>query len=663
MQHTYSQGPASNYLDGRNKPDTWKEKKTVSERNHEYPINKLPESMVPLHKPGVIPVAPSYDLSKSWSHSAASWGVASCSLSQKLMSVQTPPYLNASGAVNRNLEEFWPLNMNSKPNSGIQCDTPLRNNVFYAGSSSGSKEPSMNMSSISYDYPNPNHNNDKSGKGIDLNAILSNGSHNNDLVPQSSVGIMDGDALSWLRAKTTRKSEAQNTDRSSITAGETSFLHTASLLMKGETRKGPSGDFIQGVTSVSCSNNFDQRRTEVSASSSNKKILGVPIFDMPRVSPKKELSSITSPSVSIRTHTEAVENKRKTRMFDMNIPCDAIDLEFDKEGFTETVVSKTKSPAAEADSRNQIDLNLSMSEDEGSFTTIPSANTKMKDEIDLEAPAVPESDEDLILEENKLETSLASPQVLQDVVEQPQDELMRNAAEAIIVLSSLSCDQVNNVINIPSESPTVDPLSWFADVISLREDNLESKCDNSKEKDGEEDDRFDYFESMTLKLEEMKEDDYMPKPLVPENLIVEETTTTLPTRTRRGPARRGRQKRDFQRDILPGLVSLSRNEVTEDIQTFGGIMKATGHSWQSGLTRKSSTKNGCRRGRPRRQVQVTPSPSPPVTANETTTPLMQQLNNNEVALEDRSLTGWGKTTRRPRRQRCPAGNPPLIPIT
>jgi hypothetical protein len=519
----------------------------------------------------------------------------------------------------------------------------------------------MNMSSISYDYPN--HNNDKSGKGIDLNVILSNGSHNNNLVPQSSVGIMDGDALSWLRAKTTRKSEAQNTDRSSITAGETSFLHTASLLMKGETRKGPSGDFIQGVTSVSCSNNFDQRRTEVSASSSNKKILGVPIFDMPRVSPKKELSSITSPSVSIRTHTEAVENKRKTRMFDMNIPCDAIDLEFDKEGFTETVVSKTKSPAAEADSRNQIDLNLSMSEDEGSFATIPSANTKMKDEIDLEAPAVPESDEDLILEENKLETSLASPQVLQDVVEQPQDELMRNAAEAIIVLSSLSCDQVNDVINIPSESPTVDPLSWFADVISLREDNLESKCDNSKEKDGEEDDRFDYFESMTLKLEEMKEDDYMPKPLVPENLIVEETTTTLPTRTRRGPARRGRQKRDFQRDILPGLVSLSRNEVTEDIQTFGGIMKATGHSWQSGLTRKSSTKNGCRRGRPRRQVQVTPSPSPPVTVNETTTPLMQQLNNNEVALEDRSLTGWGKTTRRPRRQRCPAGNPPPIPIT
>jgi hypothetical protein len=521
----------------------------------------------------------------------------------------------------------------------------------------------MNMSSISYDYPNPNHNNDKSGKGIDLNVILSNGSHNNNLVPQSSVGIMDGDALSWLRAKTTRKSEAQNNDRSSITAGETSFLHTASLLMKGETRKGPSGDFMQGVTSVSCSNNFDQRRTEVSASSSNKKILGVPIFDMPRVSPKKELSSITSPSVSIRTHTEAVENKRKTRMFDMNIPCDAIDLEFDKEGFTETVVSKTKSPAAEADSRNQIDLNLSMSEDEGSFTTIPSANTKMKDEIDLEAPAVPESDEDLILEENKLETSLASPQVLQDVVEQPQDELMRNAAEAIIVLSSLSCDQVNDVINIPSESPTVDPLSWFADVISLREDNLESKCDNSKEKDGEEDDRFDYFESMTLKLEEMKEDDYMPKPLVPENLIVEETTTTLPTRTRRGPARRGRQKRDFQRDILPGLVSLSRNEVTEDIQTFGGIMKATGHSWQSGLTRKSSTKNGCRRGRPRRQVQATPSPSPPVTANETTTPLMQQLNNNEVALEDRSLTGWGKTTRRPRRQRCPAGNPPSIPIT
>lgn len=691
MQHSYGKAhePVSDSLSGQSKADMWKEKTVsdlhVSGRNHEYSVNKHPESILPLHRPDLIPVTPSYDLSKSWSHSSATWGTASCSLSQKLMSVQTPPCLNASGAINMNsqshqsngkLEEFWPLNINPKPNPGIQCDAPLRNG-FYPGSSSGSKEPSMNMSSISYDYLN--HNNDrklipehfinngstkynegsnsncnekKSGKDIDLNAILSNGSFSNNTVPRSGVGIMDGDAaLSWLRAKTTCKNNVQNTDISSITAGETSFFHTALLSVKGETGKEPRGKFMQSLTSVSCSN--DQRRNEVSESSSNKKILGVPIFDMSHISPKKELSSITSP---------------KNRMFDMNLPCEANDVEFDKEGFTETVVSKTTSPRADADSRNQIDLNLSMSEDEGSFTTIPSANSKMKAEIDLEAPAVPESEDDIIAEEKQLETSLASPQVLQDAAENPQDdELVSNAAEAIVVLSSLSCDQVDHVIDSPSESPMLDPLSWFADVVSLCKDNLESKCDDSRGKDCEDNNeessskRFDYFEYMTLKIEETKEEDYMPKPLVPENFKVEETTSTLPTRTRKGPARRGRQKRDFQRDILPGIVSLSRHEVTEDLQTFGGIMRSTGHSWQSGLTRRNSSRNG--RGRGRRRAQVTPSPSPPAATNETSTTLVQQLNNIDVALEDRSLTGWGKTTRRPRRQRCPASTPPLIPIT
>jgi hypothetical protein len=166
---------------------------------------------------------------------------------------------------------------------------------------------------------------------------------------------------------------------------------------------------------------------------------------------------------------------------------------------------------------------------------------------------------------------------------------------------------------------------------------------------------------MTLQLEEIKEEDYMPKPLVPENFIEEETgTTSLPTRARKGPARRGRQRRDFQRDILPGLSSLSRHEVTEDLQTFGGLMKATGHAW-AGLSRRSSSRNGCGRGR--RRSQVPPSPPPPVATVETCTPLMQQLNNVEVGLDDRSLTGWGKTTRRPRRQRCPAGILPSIRLT
>ncbi|XP_019433381.1 PREDICTED: uncharacterized protein LOC109340216 isoform X4 [Lupinus angustifolius] len=687
---------ASDYITGGSKTNSLMEKTVsgidFSERNREYSINKHPESVVPLPRPGFFAVSPSSDLSKSWSHSASSWEMANSSLSQKLMSVQTPSCLNSSGALSRSsqshksngfLDDRWPLNINSKPNSGFRCGVPMQNE-FHAGSLSRSKEPSTNIASTSYDYLNHNNDckiiaehsfnsgsykgsnsnfNNMKSRNIDLNVMLSNGSSNN-LVSQSGIGIMDGEqkhvehhaVLPWLRAKTACKNEVKIADRG-IHAGESCVFNVVSLSKKDETGTGPSGKFMHNVTSVSCSNDIEPKRTEVSGSSSSKKILGVPIFDTPHISPKKELSSITSSSISIPnlSDVDPVENNRKNWLFDMNLPCDADGVELGKEAATETIISRERSPIKEANSRNQFDLNLCMSEDETSLTTIPCDEVKMKATIDLEALAVPENEEDSVPEEKPLENSLESPK-----------ELMRQAAEAIVVLSSLPCDQVDGVISKPSESPMVDPLSWFVDVISSCKDNLESKLDNSRGKTGDDNvessyEGMDSFEAMTLKLPETKEEDYMPKPLVPENFIVEETTTSLPSRTRRGAARRGRQRRDFQRDILPGLASLSRHEVTEDLQIFGGLMRATGYSWHSGSTRRSCSRNGSGRGR--RQVQVAPSPRPVVATNETCTPLMQQLNNIEVGLEDRSLTGWGKTTRRPRRQRCPAGNPPSIPLT
>ncbi|KAJ1395916.1 hypothetical protein SESBI_33002 [Sesbania bispinosa] len=702
-----SHEPKSDYPTNRSKADLWRERTVsgldISERNHEYSTDKHPESVKSSHEPGLFAFAPSSDLAKSWSHS--SWEMASGSLNQKLMSVhQTPPpCLNASGALSRSslshqsngiLGDSWPLNINSRLNPGFQCEASLQNG-FYPGTSSGSRELSANISSISYDYLN--HNNDckkipehfnngslnyykssssncndmKSGKDINLNVLLSNGSSNN-LVTQSALGIIDREqkhdeqlaVLPWLRAKIC-KNEAQNAGRS-LAAGELCFSQVASLSNKDETGKGSSGKVLHKVTSGLCSNDIEPRRTEASERSSNKKILGVPIFDMPHIS-AKESSSLTSPSVSIPnpSDVELVENNRKTKLLDINLPFDADVLEFDKQAVTEIVVCKKGSSTTEANSRNQIDLNLIMSEDEEFLTTIPTTNVKMKAEIDLEAPAVPEIEEYAIPEENQLETPLVSPLGPQDTIEQPQDESMKSAAEAIVAISSLCCNQVDDVISSPSERPMADPLGWFADVVSSCADDLQRKSDNMREKDVENTEGMDYFESMTLKLTETKEEDYMPKPLVPENFKVEETgTSLLPTRTRKGPARRGRQRRDFQRDILPGLTSLSRHEVTEDLQTFGGLMKATGHAWHSGLNRRNSSRNGCGRGRRRSQPQVTPSPPPPppppVATAETCTPLVQQLNNIEVGLEDRSLTGWGKTTRRPRRQRCPAGNPPSI---
>ncbi|CAL0318218.1 unnamed protein product [Lupinus luteus] len=699
MHDTLSKGheaSASDYLTGRSKTDLWREKTAIGlnfgERNREYSINMHPESVVPLRRYGLSAVSPSTDLSKSWSHSASSWEMEDNSLNQKLMSVQTP-CLNTSGALsrssqsrkgNRILEGRWPLNINSKPSSGLRCDVPTQNG-FHAGSLSRSKEPSKNTSSTSYDYLNHNNGcntipahsinngpyngsnsnfNDMKSRNIDLNVMFSNGSSNN-LVSPSCIRIMDGEqkhdehhaVLPWLRAKTTCKTVSKNADKG-ISAGESSFSHVASLSKTDETGEGASEKFVHNATSVSCSNDISRKRTEVGESSSSKKILGVPIFNMTHTS-SKDLSSLSSSSISILNPSEvgAVENNRKNQLFDMNLPCDAESLELGKEGATETIVSRERSPTKESNCRNQFDLNICMSEDEASLMTIPSDNVKMKAAIDLESPVVPENVEDSVPEVKQIENSPESPKDPPHIVEQTCDELMRQAAESIVVLSSLPCEQVDGVIGNPSESPTRDRLSWFVDVIFSCEDNLESKLDNSR---GENDDKeepsssdgMDEFEAITLKLPETKEEDYMPKPFVPENFIVEETAP-LPTRTRRGAARRGRQRRDFQKDILPGLASLSRHEVTEDLQTFGGLMRATGHAWQSGSTRRSSSRTG--NGRGRRRVQVAPSPPPAAVTNETCTPLMQHLNNIELGLEDRSLTGWGKTTRRPRRQRCPAG--------
>ncbi|KAI4314110.1 hypothetical protein L6164_027046 [Bauhinia variegata] len=705
IQDVYNKAhePPSDYLRNRSKADLWREKAVcdleISERSHEISINKHLDSVVSSHRPSLFAVPPS-DVAKSWSHSASSWEIANSSSSQK-SSVQMPPCPNPCGALSKSSQsgqsngifgDSWSLNMNSKSNPGFRCEVPIQNG-FYPVSSSVSKELSVNASSISYDYLN--HNNDckripeqfinhgsekhnkgsicddmKPGKDINLNVLLSHSSSSK-LVPQSGLGIINGErkheehlpVLPWLRPKLACKNEAQNAGQG-LTSGDLSFLQGATVSKKDETGKGPNGNFIHRVTSVSCSNDIEPRKTAVGDSSSNKKILGVPIFDMPHISPKKESSSFTSHSVSIPNDVEAVENNRKNQVFDINLPCDPVVIELDKEIVIEASAGKKGSHALEGYARNQIDLNLSMSEDEASLTPIPATNVKLKAEIDLEVPAVPEMEED-VPEEKQLETPLVSPQVPLDKAEQPRDELMMNAAEAIVAMSSLFCNQADDVICSPSESPTVDPLSWFADVVSTCVDDLESKSDTARGKDGEcneesSSEGLDYFERMTLQLAETKEEDYMPKPLVPDSLNVEETgTSALPTRTRKGPARRGRQRRDFQRDILPGLASLLRHEVTEDLQTFGGLMRATGHAW-SGLTRRNGSRNGCGRGR--RRVQVAQSP-PPAATNETCAPLSQQLTNIEVGLEDRSLTGWGKTTRRPRRQRFPAGNPPSIPLT
>ncbi|KAJ8565341.1 hypothetical protein K7X08_007917 [Anisodus acutangulus] len=601
-----------------------------------------------------------------WSRTVCSWGKPSGDFTQRPSSVHTNPSLlsssvSKSGHASQSHDFFgdkWHISDN------------FRLNRFDHGSSSVSKVSPVCFPSVAKvetltserlstnGFPkNLNSTNDMNSvceKGFDLN-LLSQSSLNEG-PSECDIELVDGkkelqDPLSvfpWLKAKQSGRNE--ETD-----------CNTRAKKEVGETR-------------------------------SIGKILGVPILENSLAS-KTESSSLVSTSVVTLQSSPEGENcrhERRKMLIDINMPCDDLSMIEPEEpdAIEPLVPEKVMETKVNNNIRNCFDLNSCITEDEDPFSVESNNNVCVKKavlEIDLEAPFVLDDEELNMPEEgDKKQHEEKSSQSVEDKPEQRQDEVDRLAAEAILAISSSCCD--------PSDDP-LESLHWFVDVIFSFADepengpeggrigkNVAIVAENGPERgsivkdvaiiaeNGSERGRLgkdvaivahstakelDYFEVMTLQLTETKEEDYMPKPFVPEFQKLEDAgATSLTNRPRRGPARRGRQRRDFQRDILPGLVSLSRHEVTEDLQTFGGLMRATGHPWSSGLTRRTGGRNG--RSRITVIESVAPTPISP--------PLLHQLNNIEASLEDKSLTGWGKTTRRPRRQRCPAGNPP-VPLT
>lgn len=77
----------------------------------------------------------------------------------------------------------------------------------------------------------------------------------------------------------------------------------------------------------------------------------------------------------------------------------------------------------------------------------------------------------------------------------------------------------------------------------------------------------DSFVIATLSLQEETVDDATWLP--PNKLNIESNEGGNAKNTRKINLRRGRGLRDFQRDVLPGMVSLSRQEICEDLQSIG----------------------------------------------------------------------------------------------
>ncbi|KAL5224370.1 hypothetical protein ABZP36_011009 [Zizania latifolia] len=210
-----------------------------------------------------------------------------------------------------------------------------------------------------------------------------------------------------------------------------------------------------------------------------------------------------------------------------------------------------------------------------------------------------------------------------------KDSLAITAADTLLAM----CKDV-----FQAGSPQADTLHWFSDLAIASKDNA-VVC--SSESDSEDD-----FEALTLQLQETKGYEHYTTPSTALDHKSNEdhgsAVASLLTKPRRGRARKRPQKKDFQKDILPVLASLSKHEVSEDLHALGRPTP----SKRGG--RNGSQSRGRRRTRSVsasvEEVEVSPPPVPPPPAPA------------DLDADALGITGWGRTTRRCRRPRCPPTN-------
>ncbi|XP_073122279.1 uncharacterized protein [Henckelia pumila] len=187
--------------------------------------------------------------------------------------------------------------------------------------------------------------------------------------------------------------------------------------------------------------------------------------------------------------------------------------------------------------RHHIDLNLSSEEEDAPpAPSIPTAIVKIATtEIDLEAPTVIESEAEVSpTEADSTEMEVPPPRKS----EPSNEECDRIAAQTIISFSMSGKKNSNEVACEPLEATSSDCLKWFAEkILSNCDDTIRAVslvqngvCDA----DGLLPYGMDYFEFMTLKLEDTKEEDYSYKPMESHNPSDEETK-----RSRKGMPSRG----------------------------------------------------------------------------------------------------------------------------
>ncbi|CAM8882185.1 unnamed protein product [Rhodiola kirilowii] len=541
---------------------------------------------------------------KCWPGPMASWEKYGCNSSQKQPHLISSVGFSKSSQASNQPSKIFGQKLNI--NSGYVVGIPRLSELDH-GSSPVSKEESICHRSVKFE-----------NLGSSRDSVRASGCLGNLISLKYSKGLKDFDLNCFegmdLNGEVTNDSHHKTAlHQNLVVAGKMEQSKDATLLPWMKPK--PFGSDTSRANKIVPNSSTDH---------SSERIHGFPRF----------AQSLTAGSFRLSKGHKS-EMKQNVKVFDMNLPCET---ETNMEILAADEIADTKVTGF----KNLFDLNSCLTEDE---TSAHSASSVVR-HIDLEAPAPLDIEED--------NTLVVMKQT------QQEGELEHLVAEAMISFSSLKKSNILERVGCSSLNAATETLKWFAGVVSSHPSDSEQQINDMPQDKNEEpirrtsSDEIDYFEHMTLKLTEMSAEEYMPKSAFPPipNVEEEPINALVSTRPRRGQARRGRPKRDFQRDILPGIASLSRHEVTEDIQAFDGLMRAGGHSWQFG--KRAAARNKPKRGRPR-TVNVSPVPSQ-ITVRSPSPPKQQSITCIGANMEERNLTSWGKTTRRPRRQRCPAGN-------
>ncbi|KAL9243268.1 hypothetical protein vseg_017175 [Gypsophila vaccaria] len=298
---------------------------------------------------------------------------------------------------------------------------------------------------------------------------------------------------------------------------------------------------------------------------------------------------------------DTMKKSKRCRVIDINLPCDPTSDDDDEPVCDDLVGHGNKISG-------HFDLNMCMTNDGLPKTSLFSEKNVM--DIDLEAPTSPQ---------------VAERPPPRGDSEDNLEACVLVAAEAIV---SMSCKSKPRLFSMTEDWQNREisdggDLEWFAGLVHSLSTALDTDSGTLILEDN------DDFEAMTLKLTETKPEEYLCKNSVEISSQTCSVSVIEQTRKGRTRSRRRIKKRDFQRDVLPSIASLSRYEVTEDIHIIEGLMEIAGTPWHL------RSRRVCRTGRKPRVVK---QHTPPVDVSES---------------KGEFVMSWGKGNRRPRGHRSP----------